>query len=1629
VSTSTRLSVIAFLSAALGLAQTNSLQISSAAVASGSTVPLTITLASGGATPPAALQWDLQTGTGVSAVSVVLGTAGASAGKSLQCSGVRCLLYGVNTSGLSNGVVATLNVILSPAATGNIALQLINLSASAADGGALPISAQPGSISVLTPVAVTVSPTTSTLAANQTQQFTATVTGGSGNTAMTWSVNPSVGSVSSTGLYTAPASITAQQAVTVIATSVADGTKTASAVVTLLPLVSVTVGPATATLAANQTMQFTATVTGGSGNTAVTWNVNPNVGSVSSTGLYTAPASITTQQTVTVTATSVADGTKTASAAVALLAPVNVTLSPSSATLAANQTQQFTATVTGGSGNTAVTWSVSPSVGSVSSAGLYTAPASINAQQTVTVTATSVADGTKTASAAVTLLAPVNVTLSPATTTLAANQTQQFTATVTGGSGITALTWSVNPSVGSVSSTGLYTAPASITAQQTVAVTATSVADGTKAASAAVTLLAPVNVTLSPATATLAANQTQQFAATVTGGVGNTAVTWSVNPSVGSVSSTGLYTAPASITAQQTVTVAATSVADATKTASAVITLLAPVNVTLSPATATLAANQTQQFTATVTGGSGNTAVTWSVNPSVGSVSSTGLYTAPASITAQQTVTVTAISVADGTKAASAAVTLLAPVNVTLSPSTATLAANQTQQFTASVTGGSGNTAVTWSVSPRVGSVSSTGLYTAPASISAQQTVTVTATSVADGTKSASATITLLAPASVTVSPTTASLSPNQTQQFTASVTGGSGNTAVTWSVSPSVGIVSSTGLFTAPASISAQQTVTVTATSVVDGTKSASATITLLAPVGVTVNPATASLSANQTQQLTANVTGGSGNTAVTWSVSPSVGTVSSTGLYTAPVSISARQTVTVTATSAADGTKTASAVITLLGPASVTISPATATLAVNQTQQFTAALTGGSGNTTVSWSVSPSVGSVSSTGLYSAPSNISAPHLVQAVANAPSGSASSFSLSFPSNTTAGDLILVAFDFTANASLSSITDSQGNTFTEVGNQLTSPEGASSRVYYAKNVKGGADTVTIKLSAVSSWIEAYLTEYAGVDPLNPIDAQAGASGKAGAVSSGNATTTAASDLIYGFCVGDWVCTVGTGFSARSTFHSNLVEDKTSGNPGAWAATGSANNGWTMQMVALKPVSSVTVTATSVANPTTVANAVVTLQAAATVTAKLSTAALVSSTSSDHSVNRVSVAPHQSGLSILSCFPVVAKAGSQTTCEIQIAPSPSPVPLSLASSSPEVKVPAVVTTRPNQSSLTFQVSVDPVAKQQTAMITAVLGDSHVESNIGVAPAVGPVLTNPASLRAASGRPVRFSVAAVDPDDLSVQLTAGPLPAGASFDPASGVFTWTPTAAQQASYRISFTATNAAGHSAKADTTLVVDRGMPALTTPLQCSPNARVSVEGEWLAERVFSEPSGSAFELVGVSVKVNGQAVPILFLSPTNVSFLCPGLEPGTPLSLVVETPAGSTLPLTGTMQAAWPTILSLDGSHQGQGMISFAGTNELVMERNFQVRGHPAQPGDDVVIWATGLGDRPTVQVRIAGSNAEVESVQPVSAYAGVFAVQVRVPLTALVGDAEPVLLEVATPNSQLVTSNVVTADFEAAR
>ena len=137
---------------------------------------------------------------------------------------------------------------------------------------------------------------------------------------------------------------------------------------------------------------------------------------------------------------------------------------------------------------------------------------------------------------------------------------------------------------------------------------------------------------------------------------------------------------------------------------------------------------------------------------------------------------------------------------------------------------------MTWSAS--AGTIAANGLYTAPGTAG---TYTITAMSSADSTKSASALVIVSVPqpVAVTISPANASVGETNQLQFTAAVSGLS-NTAVTWAVTRGSGAITQSGLYTAPR---AAENDVIIATSQVDTTKSASASITVLVPHSVALS------------------------------------------------------------------------------------------------------------------------------------------------------------------------------------------------------------------------------------------------------------------------------------------------------------------------------------------------------------------------------------------------------------------------------------------------------------------------------------------------------------------------------------------------------------------------------------------------------------------------------------------------------------------------------------------------------------------------------------------------------------------------------------------------------------------------
>ena len=573
--------------------------------------------------------------------------------------------------------------------------------------------------------------------------------------------------------------------------------------------------PANTSLLPGQTAQFSASVSNAA-NTSVFWEVNnivhgnAQVGTITDSGLYTAPSTFSgaairpatnaaiPSTTVTITAAAAANTSESANATVTLLPAPTVSVSPSSASVYVGASQPFTAAVTNSS-NTAVTWQVNgvtggnSTTGTISTAGVYTAPASVPNPSTVTVTAVSAVYSGSTGSATVTIqpLPPV-VTVTPSIVSVPGNTTQQFSAHVTNTTN-TAVTWEVNnvpggnSTVGVITASGLYTAPSAIPNPATVTVAAVSVADTNSVGSAAVTITTPEVVTVNPPSATVQLYATQQF--TGNSSIPNDTLTWQVNGTTGggstygTIDTTGLYTAPSSTPGNPIVVIKAISGINPSIFGSATVSIgTAAPSVTVTPGNVSVAINTTQSFSAAVTPSNLSQVVQWQVNSvaggnaTIGTISANGTYTAPLLVPNPAAVTISAVSnaVPNLFGTATATVTLpTSPISVSVSPTTASVMTGQGQQFSATVSPNN-NPNVNWTVSSApfgcaasasnaCGSIDSTGKYTAPVSVPGggqSAAITVTATSAADPTKSGSATVTVTPapPPTITINATSLSV-------------------------------------------------------------------------------------------------------------------------------------------------------------------------------------------------------------------------------------------------------------------------------------------------------------------------------------------------------------------------------------------------------------------------------------------------------------------------------------------------------------------------------------------------------------------------------------------------------------------------------------------------------------------------------------------------------------------------------------------------------------------------------------------------------------------------------------------------------------------------------------------------------
>jgi hypothetical protein len=1327
-------------------------------------------------------------------------------------------------------------VVCSPASLGQSAVSgcTVTLTQTAPAGGStVTLASNNASLTVPASVIVAAGATTATfnataaatIASNQSATVTATL-GASAQTATISLLAP----VLVSGVVCSPASLGQSAAsgctVTLTQTAPTGGSSVTlasnNASLTVPASVIVAAGATTATfnataaatIASNQNATLTATL-GASSQTATINLLAP----VLVSGVVCSPTSLGQSAvsgcTVTLTQTAPAGGS-------------TVTLASNNASLT------VPASVTVAAGATTATFNA-------------TAAATIASNQSATVTATL---GASSQAATINLLAPVlvsGVVCSP--TSLGQSALSGCTVTLTqtapaGGSTVTlasnnaslTVPASVIVAAGATTATFNATAGATIASNQSATVTATL---GASSQTATINLLAPVlvsGVVCSPtslgqsavSTCTVTLTQTAPTGgSTVTLGSNNASLTVpaSVIVAAGATTATFNATAAATIASNQSATVTATLGASSQ---TATINLLAPVlvsGVVCSPTSlgqsavsgCTVTLTQTAPTGgSTVTLGSNNASLTVpaSVTVAAGATTATFNATAAATIASNQSATVTATL---GASSQTATINLLAPVlvsGVVCSPTSLGQSAVSTCTVTLTQTAPTGGSTLTLasnnasltvpaSVIVAAGATTATFNATAGATIASNQSATVTATL---GASSQTATINLMAPvlvSGVVCSPT--NLGQGAVSGCTATLTqtaptGGSAltlasnNASLTVPASITVASGATTATFnaTAAATLTTNQSATVTATL---GASSQTATINLLAPVlvsGVVCSPTNLGQGAVSGCTATLTQTAPTGGSTLTLA--------SNNASLTVPASItvaSGATTATFNATAAATITTNLNATVTAsLGASSQSASfSLVAPVLVSSLNCSPASLApGGSGNCNLGLTQAPAISlvNVTSCGPQTFPT---------ATCTIPA-------------TGSGHLIVVGWQagggVSPSLSIGSVTDNAGNSYTEAGaaRAVDSAVGSVVDFWYAPNSTAGATTVTITPTALTTNGGAVIWEFAGADLSSPLDQTAVLSNQAatGTPSAPAVTIGSAGEAIISLAAvaGDVTgISSGNAFIGDSSIKGNGWAHLMASSAGTYAAKWNQVPAGTYagSTVSFKAASRVTLTTN---NPLLTIPASVTVAAgatsatfnataAATIASNQSATVTASLGASAQTASISLVAPAPVLVSGLACNPTGVMSGATVSCAVTLSQIVSaPTSVSLSSNSALLLIPATVIVPAGSATANTVATAGAVLADTQAVVTASLGASSQNATV--------VLWSTPVLTSLACTPATIAIGAGAACTVTLSKAAGNLTVAISPNPALAAPATVPVPQGSSSAGFTVTAIGSAVHGA-------------------------------------------------------------------------------------------------------------------------------------------------------------------------------------------------------------------------------------
>ncbi len=214
-------------------------------------------------------------------------------------------------------------------------------------------------------------------------------------------------------------------------------------------------------------------------------------------------------------------------------------------------------------------------------------------------------------------------------------------------------------------------------------------------------------------------------------------------------------------------------------------------------------------------------------------------------------------------------------------------------------------------------------------------------------------------------------------------------------------------------------------------------------------------------------------------------------------------------------------------------------------------------------------------------------APALAQS-ASLDAGVATSASVAFTANNTAGNFIAVCIRGGVAGETFTVSDSRGNTYrsaVQLNVTADSPAGDTLGIFYAQNIAGGINTVTVSANSLAT-LRIAILEYSGISTANSLDVTAAAQGVSAQPNSGNAITTSAGELVLGAMLSadpeSW--TAAGGFSVAQSVpaapNAKLIAggwvQGTAGSISASAVLG-MSDAWGAGMAAFKPATTPTIT--------------------------------------------------------------------------------------------------------------------------------------------------------------------------------------------------------------------------------------------------------------------------------------------------------------------------------------------------------------------------------------------------------------------------------------------------------------------